>query len=115
MKTMLLLISILVLSSFKLVEKHTPIYYFCTSRTLSTNKDGKIIVLLTKIKKTEQGEDYIDMQTSKWSHFVNKKNVLKCTSDLNLYKDSLQAKDVFNKINREFSDTSKYQTTFVEL
>jgi len=114
MKTLLLICLTALISGSGNKEMHKELktyYYFCNSHSMNRQQVvGKEYILYTKVKKIECEQEYFRKLTNEWGNRANAdcKNSLGCTSDLNSYETFEAADNEFKKIEKRYSDTSKY-------
>jgi hypothetical protein len=116
MKALSLFTLVFMLTSFN-VRNTKEMYYFCTSRSMTTGAEqGKETVLLTSVKMLVAEEAYTKNMAKAWGSLVDKQcsNAGGCTSDFNYYPDETSARKQFDKAKARYSDTSRYVIKLIE-
>lgn len=92
-------------------------YYYCDSHSMNRQEVvGKEYILYSKVKKIECEQEYFRKLADDWGNKANKecKNSLGCTSDLNSYETFEAADKEFRKIEKRYSDTTKYIVKIID-
>ena len=116
MKALSLLAVIVVLTSFNL-RNTKEMYYFCTSRSMTTGAEqGRETVLLTHVKLLVAEEEDTKTMAKAWGSLVKKQcnNAGGCTSDFNYYPDEASAIKQFEKAKVKYGDTSRYAIKVID-
>jgi hypothetical protein len=92
-------------------------YYYCDSHSMNRQDvTGKEYILYSKVKKIEcEPEDFKQLAVL-WGNYANRtcKNMHGCTSDLNWYETFNAAEKEFKKIEKTYSDTTKYSVKVID-
>ena len=92
-------------------------YYYCDSHSMNRQDlVGKEYILYSKVKKIDCEQGYFRKLADEWGNKANEecKNSLGCTSDLNSYESLEAAEKEFRKIEKRYSDTSRYIVKIVD-